>query len=100
MPTRATARTYGAGELDEEERDSWGRHYADRNGVRGCVGFSFSRAPFFSFRPGELCPVTYRAVVHHLENEEREKGRSKKSIVKKNINAEVGKIESKRRCRH
>jgi hypothetical protein len=63
----------------------------------GCVGFSFSHAPFFSFHLGEFCPVTYRAVVHCPENEERE-GQIEK-IVKKNINAEVGKIGSKRRCR-
>jgi hypothetical protein len=38
----------------------------------GCVGFSFS-THFFPFHPGELCPVTYRAVVHCPENEERKK---------------------------
>jgi hypothetical protein len=40
--------------------------------------------------------VTYRAVVHCPENEERKEQIEK--IVKKNINAEVGKIGSKRRC--
>ena len=49
-----------------------------RNGRRGAWGAWVSPSPahlFFSFHPGELCPVTYRAVVRKMKSE---KSRSEK----------------------